>query len=551
MALAFGLAAGCYSGQRDGAASGGEDAAEGSGDGSGSADGGSDDGVDALCDVPTPGPAPMRRLTRTEYDNTLRDLLGDETAPARDFVGEDPIHGFDNAAAGANMSRLLAEQFETAARAAADRAVGDLDALLGCDPVASEDTCIDDFLEAFGRRAYRRPLSAEEHTRLRSFYDAQRQDEDVAGALALLLGAMLQSPYFLYRIEAGDESQAVDGAVPLGPYEIATRLSYLLWNSMPDDALLEAAAQDELGTSERLLAQAERMLADPKAVAVVTDFHEQWLDLRGEIPTEIDDMGPLLREESRMFITSVLLEGDGRLETLMQADFSFMNAELAEFYGLDASGLGEAFEQVHLDPTQRSGLLTQGVLLAVQAEETESSPIKRGRLVRERLLCQELPPPPPDLMVEPPDPDPTKTTRERYAQHREDPACEGCHALIDPIGFGFEHYTHLGQWRDTENGLPVDGSGELTSVLPEELNGPYYGVVELAERLSATETFDKCVVDNWFRYAYGREQTAEDDCTMEVLRSTFEETDGDIRELLLTLISTDAFRFRPAQTEGE
>ncbi len=557
-AFALAVVPGCYTGfDADAAASGSGDVAETSDGGSdggsddGGTDGGTDDGPQALCDVPKPGPAPIRRLTRTEYNNTLRDLLGDDSAPASDFVGEDVIHGFDNAAIGANMSRLLAEQFETAARDAAERAVVDLPGLLGCDPVADEDGCIDDFIDDFGRRAYRRPLSADEHARLRAFYDEQRADDDVATAVGLLLSATLQSPFFLYRVEAGEPEQEIDGAVPLGDFEMASRLSYLLWNSMPDEALLTAAEHGELRTTEQLLAQAERMLADDKAAEVVLDFHEQWLALRGEVPTEIDDMGPLLREESRMFITTVLLDGDGRLETLMKADFTFVNAELAEFYGMDATGLGTEFEQVALDDTQRSGLLTQGLLLAIQAEEHETSPIKRGRLVREQLLCQELPPPPPDLMVEPPDPDPTKTTRERYAQHREDPACEGCHVLIDPIGFGFEHYDHFGRWRDTENDLPVDGSGELSGVVPTDLNGPYYGVPELADRIVASETFEACAVDNWFRYAYGREQGAEDDCTVEVLNEAFQSSDGDIKELLLTLIKTDAFRFRPAMTEGE
>ena len=154
-------------------------------------------------------------------------------------------------------------------------------------------------------------------------------------------------------------------------------------------------------------------------------------------------------------------------------------------------------------------------------------------------------------MVELPEIDPNKTTRERYAQHREDPACSGCHVFIDPLGFGFEHYDQFGLWREMENNFEVDASGELTGVQPVELEGPYYGAVELAQRLAQSDTFEQCAVDNWFRYAYGREQVAEDDCTMEYLRETFEESNGNVPELILALTKTDAFRFRPAVEGGE
>ncbi len=361
------------------------------------------------------------------------------------------------------------------------------------------------------------------------------------------MAAILQSPNFLYRVETGDLDLAADGVVPLTSYEIATRLSYLLWNSMPDDELFEAAANDELRTAEQIAVQAERMMEDARAQEVVLDFHEQWLALRDHVPTELEDMEPLLREETQTFLTEVILSGDGKLDTLLRADFSYMNAELAAFYGMDTTGLGDQFERVSIDPQQRSGLMTQALTMAINAEEHETSPIKRGRFVRELLLCQTLPPPPPDLMVEPPDPDPNKTTRERYAEHRENPACAGCHNLIDPLGFAFEHYDQFGQWRDEENGLPVDASGELGFTDEEHLHGELYGAVELAQRLAQSETVEACAVDGWFRYAYGRDITEADSCTIDHLRGVFAQSDGDIRELLFNLTQTDAFRFRPAQ----
>ena len=547
MIVGVGVHGGCYAGIGD---HGAEPTLSGGGlDGGDGADGGDDgDAPQALCGEAQPGPAPIRRLTRTEYNNTIRDLLGDDTKPASAFVGEDIIFGFDNNAEGASMSRLLAEQYETAADEIAVRATADLVGLLGCDPVVDgEQACVRDFLDDFLLHAFRRPAQSSEIDRYYEFFASHRGDEDVPKSMQLTLAAILQSPHFLYRVEAGLPELAADGAVPLSGYEVASRLSYLLWNSLPDDELFAAAAADELVTSEQVADQAERMLADPKARQVVLDFHEQWLALRGSLPSGLATVEPLLREETQTFLTEVVLEGDGRLHTLLRADFSYMNAELAQFYGVDATGLGEDFEKVQLDPTQRSGLLTQAVPMAINAHENETSPIARGRFVRELLLCQELPPPPPNLMVDPPDPDPTKTTRERYAEHREDPACAGCHALIDPLGFAFEHYDQFGQWRDEENGLPIDASGTLTASGDEELDGDFYGAVELADKLAAGDAVAECAVEGWFRYAYGRDMTEADECTVDHLREVFAEGDGNIRELLLALTQTDAFRFRPAQ----
>jgi hypothetical protein len=534
--------AGCYSGLN--LAGEGEPAP----DEEGGADtaGGGETELEPVCDVPRPGPAPIRRLTRLEYNNTVRALLGDDTRLADGFVGEHVISGFDNNAEGAWMSRLLAEQYEAAAEKLAIAAAADLDALLGCEPQTDGQACVRDFLEGFVPRAFRRPSTPSEIDRLVDFYEEQAAAADPQIAVRLLLTAMLQSPHFLYRVEEGDPSRDVEGAIALTDYEIASRLSYLLWNSMPDDALFEAAAAGELSTPEQIAAQAERMLDDQKAANVLADFHEQWLTTRSDLPTGLVEIEPLIREEARLFVSRVVLEEDALLSTLINADFTYLNAELAEHYGVEVPGLTEVFEKVELDGTKRAGLLTQALVLAVNAEEHESSPIMRGRFVREQLLCHHLPPPPPDVMLDPPDPDPNKTTRDRYAEHREDPACGGCHALIDPIGFAFEHYDQLGRWRDHENGLSIDASGEIVGAGEEMLNVSFDGAVELAGLLAHSKQVQECATINWFRYAYGRAETEHDECTIEHLSQTFVDSGGDIRELLLQLTQTDAFRFRPA-----
>lgn len=489
----------------------------------------------------------MRRLTRQEYDNTVLDLLGDASAPAQNFVGDSVIDGFDNAAAGASTSRLLVEQYEAAADELAATAVSDLVGLLGCDPTLGETECVGGFIADFGARAYRHPLSDDEQTRLLELYEAQRVDADIADSVRLMLSAMLQSPQFLYRLETGDVAQAQDGVAPLTDFEIASRLSYLLWNTMPDAVLWTAAEAGELHTAEQIAEHTERMLDDERAGEVLLDFHEQWLSLRGELPSALADLEPTIRAETETFLTDVIVEGDGRLSTLLSADYTFVNADLAPLYGVDPAGMGNALQRVALDPTQRAGLLTSVLVMATNAEEHETSPIKRGRFVREQLLCDILPPPPPGLEVEPPEPDPNKTTRERYAQHREDPSCNGCHSMIDPIGFAFEHYDHLGQWRDDENGLPIDASGEITGPRDPDLEQPFDGALELAHLLADSPQVEACAVKNWFRYAYGRRETLDDQCTVDSLTRAFINGDGSVRDVLLTLTQTDAFRFVPVQ----
>ena len=545
---------GCYTGLGSGPGPGLGIDTVGDGDGDGDGDGNGDDDDDgapsppeSLCEVPQPGPSPIRRLTRLEYDNTVRDLLGDDSRPAASFIGEQTIEGFDNNALGASSSRPIIEQYEAAAKQLAETAVTDLDALLECDPaVEGEQECIESFVGRFVARAYRRPVSDDELNDLVGLFEERRAETDFASAVRLTLQAVLQSPYFLYRVELGDPSTNDGETVALTSYEIASRLSYLLWNSMPDDALFVAAEADALRTPEQIAGEVDRMLADPKASSVLADFHEQWLRLRGQLPSELADVDASVRGETTRFIEEVVLRGDGRLGTLLDADFTFANRDLAELYGLPgAESFGDELERVDLDPEHRSGLLTHALVLGTNSEEHESSPILRAVFVREQLLCETLPAPPADEVIEPPDPDPNATTRERYAQHREDPMCAACHVLLDPLGFAFEHYDQLGRWRDLENGFPIDASAEFNGATDPALQGPFYGAIELGDRLADSETVRNCAVATWFRYAYGRLLEDEiDACTLEYLQQRFADSEGDVRDLLVALTQTDAFRFR-------
>jgi hypothetical protein len=504
-----------------------------------------------------PGPSPIRRLTRADYDNTVRDLLGDTTRPATAFPLEEEQYGFNNNANVLTVSLLLAEQYEQAAEDLSTVAVQDLTTLLPCDPAtAGEDDCARSFIETFGKRAYRRPLSDAEIERTFAFYGSMKAAYGFVTAVRLVIKGLLQSPDFLYRVELGMPSPSDAGAVALSQHELASRLSYLLWNSMPDDELFALADAGQLSTPAAIAAQARRMLDDDRARPALTNFHRQWLQL-GQVdslekdPTLYPNFDPtvraLMRTETERFLEGVVLEGDAMLETLLRADYSYMNKSLADFYGV-AGPLGDEFEKVALDPDKFSGLLTQASVLAVHAKANQTSPVKRGYFVRQRLFCQTPPPPPNDVDTTPPEIDPNATTREKFAQHTNDATCAGCHVLMDPIGFGFERYDAVGLWRETDHGLPIDDSGEI--VMTEADDGVFHGVIELGERLAQSAEVRACLVTQWFRFAHGRSETTEDRCTMDSLVERFTASGGDIRELLVALTQTDAFLYRSDGSEG-
>jgi hypothetical protein len=501
------------------------------------------------CESIRPGDSPVRRLTRFEYNNSVRDLLGDTTNPADDFPPEEEALGFNNQAANLGVTALLAEQYMVTAEAVSARATADLSSVLPCDPTGAEQACAREFIETMGLRAWRRPLTTEEADRIYGVFEWGMTNHDFQTGIQLALQAMLQSPHFLYRVEFGTEIDGEDDAVRVDDWEMASRLSYMLWGTMPDDILFAAAEAGELSTPEQIAGQAERMLADPHAHESVRDFYSQWLQLRfvdtlekdGEIyPGFYPALRPLLRAETEAFMDYVIWEADGDIETILTADFSFMNAELAAFYGVEGPA-GEGFERVQLDPSQRAGFLTQAGVLATHAKNNQSSPIHRGKFVREQLFCQMLPAPPDDIPIVPPDLDPDLTTRERFSQHSTDPACSGCHSLMDPIGFGFENYDGTGMWRDEENGTPVDASGELFAT---DIDGPFDGAVELAHMLAGSEEVHNCVVTQYFRYGYGRAEKQEDICTMAKLSGDFGASGHNMRDLIVALTQTDAFLYR-------
>ncbi len=547
--LAFALLPSCGGPAGSGSDDGEDDTAE-TGGGDGGSDGEVDDGVPA-CDE-TPGRTPLRRLTHREYDATVRDLVGDDSVPSSGFPTEVSPTGFDNEASALDVDAVLAEQYLAAAEAIVERV--DLDSVVSCDAaVEGEDACGQRLVDELGARAFRRPLSPELRARYLELFADTRDAAGYERAREVVVTTLLQSPHFLYRVELGRVELGLpddqDGAmVRLDAWELASRLSYLLWGSMPDDALFAAAAAGELETPAQVRTQAERMLDDPRARAMVAEFHAQWVRLPAlatmskdeAVYPGFDALRPWLDAETRAFVEHAVFDDDGDLRTLLSASYTFANDALAGHYGIAAPGT-DALVRVDLPDGQRAGLLTQGSVLAVHAKPDRSSPVLRGRFVRERLMCEPMPEPPPDVDTTPPDVDPDASTRERFEQHTTDPTCAGCHALLDPVGFGLEHYDGIGRWRDVDGSSPVDANG---TVLTADGVVAFEGAPELAGWLADSPQVRSCVVTQWFTWAHGRAPEGADTCTTDTLAEAFEASDGDVRELLVALTQTEAFYHR-------
>jgi hypothetical protein len=510
-------------------------------------------GAPINCTAPTPGASPIRRLTRFEYSNTVRDLLGDTTRAGDLLPPEQKGNGFSNDAASITTTRVLVDSYRSVAHDLALRATADaaaLSRLVTCDTTTKgEDACAAQFVADFGARAFRRPLDASESDAMLGVYKAGRAGAAYADGLAAVIEMALQSPQFLYRVELGTPVAATPLAKPTS-YEMASRLSYLLWGSMPDVRLVDAAKAGQLDTKEQILAQAKTMLTDPRSREVVRFFHNTLYGVNGLdglqrdttfFPTYTSDLASLFRQETEHFVDNVIWDGAGDFATMMSAPFTFLNGPLAKFYGLPGI-TGDAFQRIALDPARRGGVLTQASLLTITTPGSHNNPVVRGKFIYTKLLCGEVPDPPPGLMVKEPEADPTRTTRERFIAHRTSATCAGCHVKLDSIGFGLEHYNGVGLWQDVDNGKPIDASGNVPD---GDAAGDFNGGVELAGKIAKSHDARECYVGQWLDFAYGRLEQTDDACTHASLGSAFQKSGGNVKDLLLALTQTDAFLYRP------
>lgn len=488
---------------------------------------------------------PLRMLTRAEYDLTVRDLLGAVDRPSKDFPREPLAHGLDNdATLNQATESHIARWLDAAEFLSKDTLQNRRAKVLPC---ATEDqACGEQFIASFGLRAFRRPLTADERASLNAIFTTFKSTEGFDGAIEVTMQSILQSPQFLYRDE-----QAL-GPVPmpvvkLGGFELASRLSYFIWGSMPDDELLDAAATGVLDTPEGLKAQAERMLADPRSVDGLMRFFSLWLYLDGVENTEKNTqvypqfnstLAKAWRTSLELYVKDVLA-GEGTLRALLTSNVMFTNDSMS-MYGMSAPSA--SFVRHALEGTQRKGLLAQPGFLAFKAMPDGSSPVRRGIFVLDKLMCEAPPPPPADANITPPVPSTSNTTRERFAKHSSDPGCKGCHQFIDPVGFTFENYDGMGQWRDSENGQTVDASGGIINSRDPELIGDVTGVAALEELLAGSSRVHGCVAEEFYRFALGRSLSETDACTMAQINKRFLDSGGNFRALMLAIVESEAFR---------
>ncbi len=491
--------------------------------------------------------APIRRLNRFEYNNTVRDLFGDDSRPADAL----PPDFYDDAQTPASAE--LVEGYAKLARDFAESVTADDEAtknFIGCDPNdESEAICRDRFLTAFVTKAFRRPFSTQDDEEFTSvFATGQTLGQNFRSGVRAVVEVALQSPEFLYRPELGEPSDR-DGWARPTPYEMASRLSYLYWGSAPDTELLDAAERGDLGSAESVRAQAERLLGDPKARDVVGYFYMWLLRLHGATypasgdpayPTFTPEIAALLPRETTELANALTFDAPGSFESLFVSPFTVVNGPLASFYGMSGVS-GDDFRQVPIDGIERVGVLTDASFLASNALGTLSHPARRGWLIMNALLCTPVPEEPGD--IPPPTLPDGKTGREMWEElTSSNAACAGCHALVNPLGFAFEHYDGAGLFRETDNGLPIDATGTLSET---DAAGSFDGARELSELLSESADARRCFVRNWFSFSQGRSTADSDACFIDRLDEAFVNDSNILRSLAVELSQSDAFLYRP------
>jgi hypothetical protein len=493
-------------------------------------------------------------LNNAEYNNTIRDLFGTSQRPADAFVADDQGAGFDNIADVLNVSVTHLDMYASAARELVAEALSDAAQraqLLSCDLAAEGATCARQAIAGFMPSAWRRPVTDAEIDRFMAPVNLSIDGgQSAETGLANALRAVLISPNFLFRVEL-DANPTDPTPHALSPYELASRLSYFIWSSMPDDELFEFAAAGTLGDPAVLAARVTRMLQDPKADALISNFAGQWLGIRGidtaapdaqTFPEFDDGLRAAMRSESELLFEEVITTG-APLTALLLADHTYVSDRLAQHYGLPLPGSATPVRVSLTENDQRRGFLSHAGILTVTSHPRHTSPVNRGKWVMDNLLCQTIPPPPPDVNTElSEDLGENASLRERLEAHRADPVCNSCHSLMDPIGFGLENFDPIGTYRTVEdNGADIDASGQLPD------GRSFSGAIELVETLSADPNFGRCVAKKLFTYALGRppdgDSTTFDLATVDALTDLTNGGSG-FESLVTSLVTSTPFTQR-------
>lgn len=503
--------------------------------------------------LPTPR---LRRLTAPQYENTIADLFGDDIVLPTALEPDLRDAGLQSVGASStSLSPRGVEQYEDAAFLIAEQVVDHPDRLatwLRCAPASPDDAaCATEFVETLGRRAWRRSLRADEVSALVDLHTRVGEDtgDFEVGAL-YVIAALLQSPSFVYRVELGEPDAS--GSWMLTGVELASRMSYLLWNTTPDETLLAAAEAGALASPEGLRAEAERMLADDRRRIGVENLFTEILELDLLDDASKDPMlfaaaspevAPAARAETLATISHLVFDMEGDYRSLFTSRTTFIGPRLAAIYGVPSPTLeGSARTELPVDGGRR-GLLGQASFLLLNAHTSSTSATLRGKFIRERLLCQTMPAPPADVDTSIPEADATSPTlKERIATHLEVAECAGCHRLMDPIGLGFENFDAIGRWRTTEAGARIDPSGELDGA-------PFQTAWELGEAVSQHPALGRCLTRNVYKYALGQEITDGEEAYVDWLGDAFAHDEHRVKSLILRIIEGPAFR-RVGEVEG-
>ncbi len=485
-----------------------------------------------------------RRLSREELDNAIGSLLYTNRRYASELLPEDDqeregffLHWpFDNRYTHQRSEKVLIQAYESLAREAALELLADSERLaqvVPCEPSGAEDAmCFETFVRTFGRRAFRRPLDNEEVARFMPLFAEAAEDNDFFSAVDVTVRAFLQSPDFLYRVELGSPVDDHDGVRALDGYEIATRMAFFLWGTGPDEELLDLAADGTLESAEDRRNVAAMMLDAPEALDQVERFHAQWLGFR-QLPHS-PELTTSMRLETRALLERTIFTEDAPYMDVFRSSDTYIDERLAEHYDMPSPGDEPGFVD-YVDPA-RGGVLSHGTVLGAFNTGGDTSTTRRGVFVRERLMCQVIPPPPPTVNVD--DLPETECKSELLEVHQQG-ACGGCHALMDPVGWGLENFDLAGQYREHDDGNPdcaIDGMGELDGMA-------FRGPRELAGLLIASGDLDACAVLQVLRFALGREEQPEDEAFIDELTEPRVGRDWSFRELLIDIVANERFAY--------
>jgi hypothetical protein len=504
-----------------------------------------------------PGRVTLRRLNRVEYNNTIRDLVGVDFRPADDFPADDVGNGFDNIGDVLSLPPVLFEKY----LAAAERVIAEAFArddlrqrILVHQPQNEDDhrAALRRNIADFATRAFRRPVTDDEVDRLYQLRRAARANgKSDDEAIQVPLQAILTSPHFLFRVELDPARDDPDGIRELTAFEVATRLSYFLWSTMPDEELFAAARDGKLLAPGVLEEQAARMLRDSRARALVENFAGQWLQLRDlerlapdpeRFPSFDEELRAAMLQETQTFLEAMIRDDRSVLDFLT-ADYTFVNERLAKHYGIPGVS-GPDFRRVETAGARR-GVLTQASILLLTSNPTRTSPVKRGKWILENVLGAPPPPPPANVPELTEEGELLGTLRERMEQHRSDASCAVCHQQMDTLGFGLENFDAIGAWRDRDGRFEIDPAGMLPG--GAGFNSPAELMEILAERKK--NDFCRCLTEKMLTYALGRGLESFDRCTVRQIQHRLAEHDFRFSALVTGIVTSDPFLAREARGE--